>query len=594
MASSKQLQSPEMYTIGWIAALDKELTAAQSVLDEEHRRPANFRKQPKDTNNYAWGRIGDHNIVIASLAAGKIGTVSAATTAMSMISSLPHLRFGLMVGIGAGVPRLADNIDIRLGDVVVSQPTGASPGVVQYDLGKLGKDGQFKRIGALAPPPEVLLKGLATLKAIQRRKGTRLTAILDEAIQLNPRLAEPELDDAAFVHQGAQNDRLFEAFSEHIQHPSQQVGPQKAITPQNPSDQIMSQARACAHCDYRKEVKRPERRSTEPKIHYGVIASGNWVVKDGIFRDQIALNLGDGCICFEMEAAGLMDNFPCLVIRGICDYADTHKNDRWQNYAAITAAAYAKELLQVLEGENVEGALRMDEIMGNVHELALQTHSTMKEMQQDQRSQKIVKWLAPPDVSTNDNKALKQRYGNTGQWFLRSEEYSQWKTTPKSSLWLRGIPGCGKTVLSSIIIDDLRHAGSYSDNLIYFYFDFSDTSKQSLENAIRSLVYQLYQKSPSVYQGYLHSLYSSCENGSRMPNVNLLNETLEKMAQHIGELWIVLDALDECQTRKGAKNEGLLSWIKDFSNGSRADIHFLLTSRPERDIESALSKFVDH
>ncbi|TLS21182.1 uncharacterized protein PpBr36_10656, partial [Pyricularia pennisetigena] len=199
----------------------------------------------------------------------------------------------------------------------------------------------------------------------QRRKGTRFTAILNEAIQLYPRLAEPDLDDAAFVYQGAQNDRLFEASSEHIQHPSQQVSPPKAIAPQDPSHQIISQARACAHCDSRKEVKRPERRSTEPRIHYGLIASGNCVVKDGIARDQIALNLGDRCICFEMEAAGLMDNFPCLVIRGICDYADTHKNDRWQNYAAITAAAYAKELLQVLEGENVEGARRMDEIMGN-------------------------------------------------------------------------------------------------------------------------------------------------------------------------------------------------------------------------------------
>ncbi|KAI6390768.1 hypothetical protein MCOR21_008529 [Pyricularia oryzae] len=64
-----------------------------------------------------------------------------------------------MVGIGAGVPRLAENINVRFGDVVVSQPTGASPGVVQYDLGKLGKDGQFKRIGVFAPPPEVLFKG---------------------------------------------------------------------------------------------------------------------------------------------------------------------------------------------------------------------------------------------------------------------------------------------------------------------------------------------------------------------------------------------------------------------------------------------------
>ncbi|QBZ57641.1 hypothetical protein PoMZ_02574 [Pyricularia oryzae] len=301
--------------------------------------------------------------------------------------------------------------------------------------------------------------------------------------------------------------------------------------------------RACAHCDFRKELKRPERRSTEPKIHYGVIVSGNWVVKDGIFRDQIALNLGDGCICFEMEAAGLMDNFPCLVIRGIF-------------------VAYAKELLQVFEGEN--------------------------------HSEKIVKWLAPPDVSTNDNKALEQRYGNTGQWFLRSEKYSQWKTIPNSSLWFHGIPGCGKIILSSTIIDDLRHASSYSDNLLYFYFDFSDTSKQSFENAIRSLVYQLYQKSPSVYQGYLHSLYSFCENGSRMPNVNLLNEILEKMVQHNGELWIVLDALDECQTRKGAKTEGLLFWIEEFLTVSRANTHFLFTSRPERDIELALNEFVDH
>ncbi|GJC77514.1 hypothetical protein ColLi_00352 [Colletotrichum liriopes] len=160
-----------MYTIGWITALDKELTAAEAVLDEEHQKPENFRKHPKDTNSYVWGRIGDHNVVIASLAAGKYGAVSAATTAWSMISSLPHLRFGLMVGIGAGIPRLADNTDIRLGDVAVSQPTGTSPGVVQYDVGKLENDGQFRCVGSLAPPPEVLLKGLATLKAKRRLRG---------------------------------------------------------------------------------------------------------------------------------------------------------------------------------------------------------------------------------------------------------------------------------------------------------------------------------------------------------------------------------------------------------------------------------------
>lgn len=82
-----------------------------------------------------------------------------------------------------------------------------------------------------------------------------------------------------------------------------------------------------------------------------LIASGNQVMKHGGTRDQLARELG--ILCFEMEAAGLMDNFPCLVVRGICDYADSHKNEQWQKYAAATAAAYAKELLSVISAGHV-------------------------------------------------------------------------------------------------------------------------------------------------------------------------------------------------------------------------------------------------
>lgn len=394
-----------MYTLGWIAALPKELTAACAVLDEEHQKPENFKKHPRDTNNYAWGQIGEHNIVIASLAAGRYGTVSASTTAWGMISSLPHLRFGLMVGIGAGIPRLSENIDIRLGDIVVSHPTGTSPGVVQYDLGKMENDGSFKRVGSLAPPPEVLLKGLTTLKATQRRRGPRVSDILNDALQRHPLLAEAQSGDDAFVYQGSQNDRLFEASSIHIQTPDKQHNissaslvshniirvyfqlpaawiwsliwllyasinknssantTKKARAFEDESHPDIIQTRSCTYCDPAKELKRQKRRSSSPIVHYGVIGSGNSVVKDGISRDEIVQRLGDKCICFEMEAAGLMDNFPCLVIRGICDYADTHKNDRWQNYAAATAAAFAKELLEVIDAEDVEVAPKLDEIM---------------------------------------------------------------------------------------------------------------------------------------------------------------------------------------------------------------------------------------
>ncbi|WQF89312.1 Putative NACHT nucleoside triphosphatase, P-loop containing nucleoside triphosphate hydrolase [Colletotrichum destructivum] len=634
MTSLQRLPGPHMYTIGWITALDKELTAAEAVLDEEHQKPENFRKHPKDTNTYVWGRIGDHNVVIASLAAGKYGTVSAATTAWSMISSLPHLRFGLMVGIGAGIPKLADNTDIRLGDVVVSQPTGTSPGVVQYDVGKLENDGQFRRVGSLAPPPEVLLKGLAAVKAKRRLKGPQIRSILDDMLQRHPLLAEAEPDDAAYVHQGAHNDRLFEASSIHVQRPNRQItvpstravphdisriyfqlalawiwsffwlvydsvgtlaGTNVATTSQ-PSDDTgspeFSRTRACAHCDPWKEIERPERRSTDPVVHYGVIASGNSVIKDGISRDEIAQRLGDKCICFEMEAAGLMDNFPCLVIRGICDYADTHKNDRWQNYSAATAAAFAKELLQVIDSEDVESASRIDEILGKLCEDVSQIHSTTNHMQQSLHFGEVMKWLVPPDPSTNNNKALQQRHEGTGQWFLESDEYFKWKTTPKSSLWLHGIPGCGKTILSSTVIKDLSNTKSYSQRLLYFYFDFTDTSKQSLEKAIRSLIAQLYRKSHDV-QTHLDSLYSSCKSNSQQPSIDLLRSTFEGMAQQIGEVWIVLDALDECQARTGLRNEGLLHWIESVLNSSQVNAHLLITSRPEHDIKSALERYVD-
>ena len=109
---------------------------------------------------------------------------------------------------------------------------------------------------------------------------------------------------------------------------------------------------ACDNCEINGQVTRPARDRLDPVIHYGLIASGYQGIKHGGTRDKLGRELG--ILCFEMEAAGLMDNFPCLVIRGICDYADSHKNKQWQGYAAATAAAYAKELLSVIHPNQVE------------------------------------------------------------------------------------------------------------------------------------------------------------------------------------------------------------------------------------------------
>jgi nucleoside phosphorylase len=111
------------------------------------------------------------------------------------------------------------------------------------------------------------------------------------------------------------------------------------------------------------EPREPRDDGEDLVIHYGTIASGNSVIKDATVRDQICTELGGEVLCFEMEAAGLMNTFPCLVVRGICDYADSHKNKRWQPYAAAVAAAYAKELLLVIPPADVAKSRTVDETM---------------------------------------------------------------------------------------------------------------------------------------------------------------------------------------------------------------------------------------
>jgi nucleoside phosphorylase len=141
-------------------------------------------------------------------------------------------------------------------------------------------------------------------------------------VQNKPRMAQ------TFTYQGTEHDYLYEPVYNH------------------------TGGETCNRCDIRQTVKRQPQINLGPCIHYGNIASGNEVIKNGYFQDRIAQE--QGVMCFEMEAAGLIDSFPCLVIRGICDYADSHKNKRWQLYAAATAAAYAKELLGFVKKQGLD------------------------------------------------------------------------------------------------------------------------------------------------------------------------------------------------------------------------------------------------
>ncbi|CZR67684.1 uncharacterized protein PAC_17583 [Phialocephala subalpina] len=206
----------------------------------------------------------------------------------------------------------------------------------------------FHTTGFLNQPPTVLRTAVNGIKAQYERKGHGLEEAINKILDEYPRLQQE------YKRPGSRSDRLYQSGVIH------------------PPNNDTACAEVCGN-DPSQLVSRPERTKEEDNlaIHYGLIASANQLMKNALIRDSLAAEknvitegiTGKEVLCFEMEAAGLMNHFPCLVIRGICDYSDSHKNKEWQGYAAMTAAAYAKDLLRRIPPNKVEAKKRITKII---------------------------------------------------------------------------------------------------------------------------------------------------------------------------------------------------------------------------------------
>lgn len=536
------------YTVGWICALPLEMTVAVGMLDELYDGPP-LPKGPRDNNTYMLGRIGPHHIVIACLPAGTIGVTSAALVAAQMRWTFPSLRIGLMVGIGGGVP--SEEHDIRLGDVVVSQPTGSFGGVVQYDLGKTLSRGKFQRTGSLNKPPAALMSAVSAVKVYHGVREPKFLSHLSEMVARNPRLSEDT------VSPGVEKDQLFAADYEH---------------PANEG--------TCVNCRTDRLVSRPRSRGRgplgdRPIVHYGLIASGNQVMKDGVTRERLRKKMD--ILCFEMEAAGLMDEFPCVVIRGICDYADSHKHKEWQPYAAATAAAYAKELLLVIAPSEVtkeaEISTLVAEMSTKVNEIVTAIRSD-RSMQLLDRLSSVNFWDKQQDVHIRAQKG-------TGTWILDDPTFKSWLARQDGVLWCRGVAGAGKTVLTSIVIDHLvKHFENENVGVAWIYLNYREKDLQTIENLFASLLRQLIQKGGSDTEAMITSIGVSWREGK--PTFTGYKNMLQKALQQYSKTIIIIDALDESRTQDLRKD--LVSEVRSL----RPAINLLITSRPLRDIDDLL------
>ncbi|KAJ6209788.1 hypothetical protein PSV09DRAFT_2258257 [Bipolaris maydis] len=541
----------EQYTVGWICALPTELTAARFFLDDLHAERLE-QQDTRDDNAHVLGSIKGHNVAIATLPYGIYGTSSAASVARDMLRTFKNIRIGLMVGIGGGAPTPTNNV--QLGDVVVSVPQNGNVGIFQYQHGKNIQDRSFQYTGHLNKPTALLLGAVASLKSKFTINGNRIAESVDALVTKYPRL------QSEFGRPHPTSDRLYNSDFIHL-------------------DDENGLHRSCdAVCGFgsARIVDRTgwPKRYDKSVVFHGVIASADILMKNAKERDTLSHETG--VLCFEMEASGLMDRFPCLVVRGICDYSDTHKNDQWQGYAAMCAAAYTKELLAMVAPSKVDT------------EQKLETRLDSK----TQQSQ-LVQWLNPFDFSTYHREACEQHFQNSGSWLLNDEQFQRWLGPSQNFLWLYGSPGCGKTVLSSSII---RAVGK-THLLLHFYITFHQKDTLSIHTLIRTLVWQLSQKFNAT-RSVLDDLYTSCKDSDpektpRPPTTEELQRVFLNMLRLVKEVWIVIDALDELVlegSKKDAKNA--MTWITDLVNLKNGNAHLAVTSRDEQEIRKYFQKIV--
>lgn len=344
MANRSRPTDRNSVRIAIICALRSEADAVEASFDEFWDEDGSvYGRAPGDPNAYAIGRIGHHDVVLAFMPS--MGKGAAANVAASVRSSFQGIILALVVGICGGVPFTIAGKSIWLGDVVIST------GIVQYDFGRrlpdrfIRKDTLESNLGRPNPEIRALLgkmEGHRGYKRLQSNTGDYLKTLL----------AMEDFKHAQYP--GRLEDQLFEPTYRHKHHDIAKCA--TCTNCKTKGDQTCQGAMesSCAklQCDQSKVVDRPlgdaehspASRNVRPSLHFGTLASGDTVMKSGEDRDDIATQ--EKVIAFEMESAGVWDTFPCIVIKGVCDYADSHKNKKWQNYAALTAAACMKALLK--------------------------------------------------------------------------------------------------------------------------------------------------------------------------------------------------------------------------------------------------------
>ncbi|KAJ5692828.1 ankyrin repeat protein [Penicillium macrosclerotiorum] len=540
------MASRDDYTVGWICTRPLDVIAAKAMLDRIHNNPPTD-QNVDDNNNYVLGSVSTHNVVLAypPFTDGVTPAIVAATIDTQMRTNFKSIQFSLVVGVGGGVPNMKE--DIRLGDVVVSKPTAARPGLIQCNFEKTDcVDDQLTCKAGLHKLSTILLTATSKAETNNILRESRMAHYISQIVHEEP---------MAFASPGPERDLLFEEDYGHITTAPAESG--------------------CDRCDPHRVQHRPPRDNQNPEVHYGLVASCNQSMCQAATRDKLARRYG--VLCFETDAGELKNNAQCLVIRGICDYADSHKSKIWQGYAAAAAAAYAKEILLVIPA-TPKPALATSDTNG----MAATILDALL--------------LTRPEVDRSSLIALKgRRVVGTCEWLIRHPSYQEWLEHPDLPLWISGGPGRGKTMLAIYITEELQQVvDSFSGVLLYYFCSNRDRNRNTAVTIMRGIIHQWLSFRPHLAK-YIKNYFEG-------------SETIKYTTSSFLALWriflillqqtsscrvvCVLDGLDECEKESLRQ---LLNALEDCFFGSeetrRPNFKLILLSRSQPAIlENKLSR----
>ncbi|KAL7946830.1 natch and ankyrin domain protein [Trichoderma barbatum] len=529
------MASRDDYLVGWVCALPVELAAAKATLDRIYDNlPPD--QSLDDSNNYILGSLQGHNVVLAYPDSGAYGEISVASVVTQLHASFKSVRFLLMVGIAGGVPDTKE--DIRLGDVVVSKSTAGWPGVVQYDVNgeRVEDQDQLIHSRALDQPTPLLLTAIGKAETAAIFDESQMPQYISEIVQKDP---------VTFTHPGPEQDVLFGPDSDHTTTESEEVG--------------------CHHCDLDRIRPRQPRETQFPIVHYGLIVSGHYLIRDGATRDKLAHK--QGALCLETEASGLKDAAMHLVIRGICDYADSHSSKLWHAYAAAAAAAYAKEVLSF-----IPTAPKMTPLTTNTYAEAAPVLDALL--------------LTRPEVDRKSLITLKGgRVNGTCEWLIQHPSYQGWLAGANLPLlWISGGPGKGKTMLAIYITEVLQPMVDAGENVLLYYFCSNrDKNRNTALTIMRGIIHQWISHHPHMAQ-YVKNSFEGTETTKYTVSsfISLWRVFLTLLRQsRSSQIVCVLDGLDECEKESLRQ---LLDAVENYLSKSGGDamprLKFIFLSRP--------------